>query len=120
MAGESMVEKVARAIVVAQGGNPDYIAKFHDGSTMQRWRAAEDLARAAIEAMRQPTLAMCRAYYEASAAAAREDFGVDPGPFENLDADQVARLLSFGRAMIDAALSEGQDPAGRSALSEGR
>jgi hypothetical protein len=53
------VESVARAICLAHGGNPDYVAKFHDGTKMPRWRTEEDAARAVIavfEADERPSL----------------------------------------------------------------
>lgn len=51
----------------------------------------------------EPTEEMKRAYYEASAKAAREDFNADPGPWDDLEDDQRARLAQFGRAMLLAA-----------------
>jgi hypothetical protein len=51
----------------------------------------------------EPTEAMQRAYYEAIAKAAREDFQVDPGPWDELPMNQRKRLAELGRAMVRAA-----------------
>lgn len=79
-----MVERVARAIALAQLDNDTRAVV--DPNT---WPVAEsycDMARAAIEAMREPTVQMCR-------DAAWDDWGPDE-----------CRLC--WRSMIDAALSE--------------
>lgn len=88
----SMVERVARAMAVADGCGPDDPAyvRYPGGHAFGLcWRdkyAAK--ARAAIEAMREPTEAMRHAYPKAA-------FG---GPF--------ATKEDSYRAMIDAALAD--------------
>jgi hypothetical protein len=50
----TMIEKVARAICSAEGIDPDR----KGNETVWRWQEFEKEARAAIEAMREPTDAM--------------------------------------------------------------
>lgn len=54
-----MVEKVARIICIADGGDPD-ISLGGDGQNFL-WHEYERTARAAIEAMMEPTWQMCSA-----------------------------------------------------------
>ena len=55
-----MVERVARAICAADGSDPEannqYVPPYSkEREAMKNWQAYIDLARAAIEAMREPT-----------------------------------------------------------------
>ena len=105
---ESMVERVARALCVADGHEPDSDWRI-DGNVMltvalapgaeKFWRTYEPLARTAIEAMREPTEAMLQAA------------AVDRTPrtaTNSLDRmyESVGHLY---RAAIDAALSQGDE-----------
>jgi hypothetical protein len=61
-----MVERVARAICVADGVDPDMLCSglgniIPEGETWTAWRVREKQARAAIAAMREPTEAMTSA-----------------------------------------------------------
>jgi hypothetical protein len=83
MSEQTMVERVARAICsktnIAMEGvteihldNPDYVIPAHkrtDGVAIPRWKLYVEQARAAIEAIRQPTKAMI----EAGAKGSGED-----------------------------------------------
>lgn len=90
-----MVEKVARAICVADGLAPDALPNedFADGSEVM-WMTCRDVARAAIAAMREPTEAMVR-------SVVREVYPNDQGLSEFEAAD------IWGN-MIDAALTPSQ------------
>lgn len=63
-----MIERVARAMCIADGYNPDRDLGFYDPVTEKRLLAWQyrypDRARAAIAAMREPTEAMCAAGIE--------------------------------------------------------
>lgn len=90
---ETMIEKVARALCEAEGMNPDHESNEDMDEAAKLWTTYRHLARAAIEAMREPTAAMKLAgadkhngYYHTEEQA-RDDSG-----------------LIF-TAMIDAALS---------------
>lgn len=76
-----MIERVARAICKADGQDPDHEGELTDEGTFQ-WQSYVTDARAAIEAMREPTKAMIAACYP----------------------DEDAGLI--WRDMIDAALKE--------------
>ncbi len=99
---ETMVERVARAIDPGAWGKPGVgMAAFQE----PRRDTARRTARAAIEAMREPTVEMPHA-------------GIEGYWFEApaLEVVQGASTMSgigmrqAWRAMIDAALSEGQEP----------
>lgn len=81
---ESMIERVAKAIAKARGG-------WH--ADEGQWRSCEDEARAAIEAMRDPTEAMTLAMLQA--------WETPPGE----DADSSDMTPNW-KAAIDAALAE--------------
>lgn len=88
---ESMIDRVAKAIYDAANAE-DYVSdyRFHDGDTTLDGRFNLDkFARAAIEAMREPTKAMLKDGWEHTADPCWEDDVAD-----------------CWRAMIDAALSE--------------
>ena len=84
-----MIERVARAIATARAG-PENAAEseFKAGNL---WCEAKREARAAIEAMREPTEAMQEAYYDQ-----RRDYDDHPS-------EMILHLDRY-RAMIDAAL----------------
>lgn len=87
-----MVERVARAIALAQLDNDTRAAV--DPNT---WPVAEsycDMARAAIEAMREPTNAMVKVHKGARYRAIGQS------------ASKTEAIREGHRAMIDAALSE--------------
>ena len=99
----NMVEKVARAICEAQGDDPDYLepgdahgidAYFSDGEpAFRRWKNYIREARAAIEAMREPSNAILKAGYEAM--------------FADEWTGRQAPMMGAGfDAMLSAALSE--------------
>jgi hypothetical protein len=103
---ESMVERVARALC-RDGGFQDTDSLDHRvrfGSdppvvdTQPIWRRFEKEARAAIEAMREPTEKMKRAVI----ADARSD--------ELIDSPVAVMLMDSWRAMIAAALAESDAP----------
>ena len=65
----SIIERVARAICVAAGHDPDMTHDIHvpgDPVAGHAWAGYRSMARAAIEAMREPTDAMQRAIVDAS------------------------------------------------------
>ncbi len=88
---ESMIERVARARCAEQGINPD--APFRnlvgDKQRIVNWQAWTGEARAAIEAMREPTDAM-----------------IDAGAVAEGDGNLEAQARNLWAAMIDAALKE--------------
>jgi hypothetical protein len=103
-----MVERVARAMCVAVGHDPD--SDWRNGgdamlgveipaSRAQRWRLYEAQARAAIEAMREPTPAML----EASQETRRDCLQWSSEPGEGLD---DVDFEPAWQVMIDAALRE--------------
>lgn len=66
----TMVERVARAIIIAEcGGRVDSFSR----SLLDGWKEWEDVARAAIEAMREPTDGMLRAVREEMASAVEDE-----------------------------------------------
>jgi hypothetical protein len=95
---ESMIERVARAMAKADGLDPDYCVMGEGGIStagvsfsrcyMVRWQNYAAKARAAIEAMREPTEAMEHAGFEAY-----------------LDAEAPHEAGPVYQAMIDAALA---------------
>lgn len=102
----TMLERVARAICMATRIDPDRKYKSSDYSAATApwefaWHAFQPEARAAIEAMREPTMEML----EAGNAAAREriDLGYydSQGYFIDIEPDLAMATLD---AMIDAAV----------------
>lgn len=94
----SMVEKVARAMVCNSTGtrDPDKMTPAPRGQAglVPLWRCYEHLARAAIEAMREPSEAMVFA-------------GLDsPRAFEISETETLFRPGECWRAMIASALAE--------------
>jgi hypothetical protein len=90
----TMVERVARALCEANGVDPDTEGPWELGDHEYKigWKFFESQARAAIEAMREPTLRMkCDGYL------------VPTGPEPDIDTAEA-----IWQAMIDAALSEGE------------
>lgn len=81
----AMIERVARALYDAQSDDGDWLMHESGGPVRTEYRA---MARAAIEALREPTNAMC--------------FVNGPGDQHNY-ADAAAR--ETWRKMIDAALN---------------
>ena len=100
----NMVERVARAICCPEGCRGD------TGSGKPCNISAEDVtamvqARAAIEAMREPTKEMVEAGYDAIHDAG-DYYNYDSGSGYTVESFSGARVL---RAMIDAALKEGKE-----------
>ena len=92
-----MVERVARAICRAGGKNPDEVMLSLGGEKTLMWEAFEDVARAAIEAMREPTEAM-------TAAGSRVDVWHSwCAAGERIVDDSAGDVY---RGMIDAALKD--------------
>lgn len=88
-----MVERVARAICIEFGGDPDVAAVNARDVVTRQWQTFEVSARAAIKAMRMPTAAML------------EDAGVMDGyEYDNTKSDE--HHIDWWQAMIDAARSE--------------
>lgn len=92
---ESMIERVSRAICVAAGLDPDRhfaSSNYDDGTAPHKlaWHEFQPEARAAIEAMRQPTDAMEKA------------------AFANMDRNgyTIGNPASDYTAMIDTALKD--------------
>lgn len=77
----TVLEKMVRAIAKANGENPDYVS----------WTDYGSLARAALEAIRNPDASLME-------AAAAHVFGPDPLPHE------VGNFDAGWNAMIDAIL----------------
>lgn len=93
---DSMVERVARAIAERQFLDADPEADV-TGRVDMAWRAFVPHARAAIEAMHEPTPEM--------ADAGWETFPFSPGSETHAMAGGASPTKAWG-AMIDAALSE--------------
>lgn len=89
-----MIERVARAICIVAGRQPDQIHSPAIGVELPWWRIYEHQAVAAIEAMREPTEAMCHAEAE-DTMGSRRPLG------EYLDDYDAAGVW---RGMIDEAL----------------
>jgi len=91
-----MIERVARALAVEDACDPDFV----DTNGRVQWTYHIGAARAAIEAMREPTEAMMRA----SRIVTTLPDGVD-----------VSRITTWGSnvwpAMIDASLTAPEPPA---------
>lgn len=62
---DDMVERVARALAAADGMHPEAVS--NDEDQVPGWTLYVDDARAAIEAMREPTDAMTDAIWEETA-----------------------------------------------------
>ena len=92
----TMVERVARALAVADGMHPE--AASNDDDEIPAWTLYVDGARAAIEAMREPTETMV---VSANDATTLGDEGVHRITIDMQGANEV------WAAMIDAALKEG-------------
>lgn len=87
--GDDMVERVARAIAEHYGQSPSF-----------NWQKHEGAARAAISAMREPTLDMKRAAWaEARSIDAAESADV---PYDFRGNDRTGAVY---KAMIDVALT---------------
>ena len=99
----TMVERVARALCVAGhipegcGWTDDEKREFAD----EHWRAWEKEARAAIQAMREPTDAMIEAGAIATKDVSRDDQGRRVTTYLAID-----RISAAYRSQIDAALAE--------------
>ena len=87
MTNSEMVERVARAICTASGVDPDIVHTDKFGEKLVCWIHFEPQARAAIEAMREPTRVMVYA-----------------GDLEGGGHYSFAKLVF--QAMIDAALQQ--------------
>lgn len=92
---DSMIARVAKAILVSEGKDPDHV----DGWKRPMWKAREKQARAAIEAMRELTEA--------------EMIAAGPCMVEVTEAGSFSPTASFSapigkwwRAIIDSALKE--------------
>lgn len=103
-----MVERVARVLCIATGDDPDHLAAVMDaGVRLHRfgvqdeakylWQYRVKEARAAIEAMREPTEAMCKAGGDLHTheQACATDYGFEA------DNEAMGRVFE---TMIDAAL----------------
>lgn len=114
MAGEpEMVERVARAICRARGLNPDEVTMGSGGYGVnpqgrvtitneiyqRRWHLSTGEARAAIQAMREPTSWMAE-------RASEDALGVNV--YEHTREADEARPREVWRVMIDAALAAEQ------------
>jgi len=106
---ETMIEKVAKALCATAGHNPD--APNPDKGGEPFWYSDRPYARAAIEAMREPSDGMLIAALEAVAADTKDRLSRLPRS-EEFTAIVVlgdGRIYSCShRAMIDAALNEAQ------------
>ncbi len=92
-----MVERVARTLCKENGDDPDFVQL---SNPVQRgWHPYREKARAAIEAMREPTEAMTEA--QVTAIQAIDGFAYGIGHY---DLDETAK--TGWRAMIDAALRD--------------
>lgn len=89
---ESMIERVARAICTANGGDPD-----SDDHRQPTWRDYVPEARAAIEAMREPSRVMIKAGRKSPDVRGGTS-DCDVSPFPN-------NTITRYQAMIDAALA---------------
>lgn len=93
---ESMLERVARAICKQQNLDPDKLIDLPHPSgvgikRVHTWRMGIPVARAAIEAMREPTVGMADAGHQGEVDLSDDD----PTP------------IRVWRAMLAAALEEG-------------
>jgi hypothetical protein len=90
---ESMIDRVARALCLANGEDPDKPS----GVFGVWWKSYRDEARAAIEAMREPTEEMME--------SAASEFTFQSGHWGPETTRETIQKAVFQRA-IDAALSE--------------
>jgi hypothetical protein len=99
---DNMIERVCCAMLIESrpGVNPYDLTPMPRGRSglMPKWRMYEHLARAAIEAMRQPNEAMRQAGADNLFGAASDDWKDDAG--------------AIWSAMIEVALSPSPAPAG--------
>jgi len=91
----NMIEKVARALSIADGMHPDAVS--NDECETPIWELYSDDARAAIEAMRSPTPSMLK--------AACASMSPEKRPTEKFVSVKAKHGIRY-RAMIDAALEE--------------
>lgn len=91
----TMVERVARAICAADGHDPDGPPIDEYPSAIYPWAVYRNLAKAAIEAMREPSEEMKKAGEHAEISDSYGEYYVS--------ADNAADIF---RAMVDAALKE--------------
>lgn len=91
-----MIERVARALCVANGEDPDKPS----GAFGVWWKSYRDEARAAIEAMREPTESMVSKGTRAVTLAKNAAHGPEPSAVL-----KGGTVLAW-QIMIDAALSE--------------
>ncbi len=92
----TMLERVARAMDTVTTGPAAGDLVISEIFSAELWRMMSGrLARAAIEAMREPTEEMCLA------SAGAVSFGEDAGSFERIEGSTAC-----WQAMLDAALGE--------------
>lgn len=91
------IERVARAICVASGQNPDALTT-QSGMSVANWMSFEGQALAAIRAIRKPSNAMLNAACAAMSPGKR--------PTQKRVSCKAKHGIRY-RAMIDAAISEG-------------
>lgn len=105
-----MVERVARAIALARGMDPggNSVTAFQGAPRDCRvWETLVPSARAAIEAMREPTEAMLKAAHQQAYEVVAEEIGDADPALVFVDEEENARTVTrYHRAMIDAALKE--------------
>ncbi len=120
----AMMERVARALCFAAGDDPDQQTytwdkncSGRDRDPRYRWEYWVPFARAAIEAMREPDIAMLEAAIDESGwrvtayTAPREsgvavDGDISPEDAEHINQTGRAAMASTYAAMISAALGE--------------
>ena len=73
----TMVERVARALCEQHGLDPDEIISVDVDAPVVRWTDWTGLARAAIEAMREPSRVMCEIASDESLSATGSPIGDD-------------------------------------------
>lgn len=107
---ETMIERVARALCERQV-RADLAKDWPEGQSVELreecvrdavgkfWRGHIDAARSAVAAMREPTEAMKRLYYEKGGPPGWAEYGLDRHKGEFVEVALAA--------MIDAALEEG-------------
>ncbi len=110
---ETMVERVARAIYEERGNSYAHRTFDANGKAYGKWFAALSSARAAIEAMREPTAAM----EVQGLIAATKTAEASLEKIRDRTLEWAAAMVLVGHsnlytsaysAMIDAALSEGE------------
>lgn len=96
MANESMIERVARAICLSEGLDPDFNYDPNGLGTIAgndvRWKFFVADAKYAIEAMREPTEVMLDAYW------------LNTGESKEMRIRVHSTAVRYFKAMIDAAL----------------